>query len=325
MGAQLARIQAQEATHDAESKRDTGDDDQDHLFEMIENWPERYGTPEWRKRAHRELDGPVHGAFIAYTNSKKELSDEEKEADCPEYELFNATRIKLIRRRKSFYEWADALDSFALIATLFGALGLFMWVFSSFEAGYILLFGNVAVLLVWAIVRAVRWRNDLQEKRKLRFSYQRDEEYEGEASSSPLTHADDRIPALEFEGRKYRSNRQLNKAMHESQERQRKQHAGEEALNPGTKRVFEWIINIFIVVTFLGLLGILEGGGEGHAPMWLSIVLMVLGGIGFFLAVRLRDRLRAADDRYYSSELRWFDEAGNPSPISPPSPSLPRE
>lgn len=145
--------------------------DADSIFKLIEDWPERFGTPEWRKRAHRELDGPVHEAFIACSNSKKEQSEEESDAEvCPEWELFNSTRTKLNRRKRALESIAGFLDGAAGIAALFFPFWLLEWFSFPFDGAGILLAGHVAIVFSWAIIRLVRWRYSLRERYKLRFT-----------------------------------------------------------------------------------------------------------------------------------------------------------
>lgn len=106
-----------------------------------------------------------------------------------------------------------------------------------------------------------------------------------------MRYSDDRIAAIEHEGRKYRSRTLLTKAMRDSDERDRNVRAGREVLKKDTGNAFILIMYVFEAVLFLGVIGLLDMD-KGYMPLWLSIVLMILGGLGFLLVVRLRDRLR---------------------------------
>lgn len=106
-----------------------------------------------------------------------------------------------------------------------------------------------------------------------------------------MHYTEDRIAAVEFEGRKYRSNMLLQKARTDSLERDRLVRAGMEVLTKDTGRALGRIIFVFEIILFLGLIGLLDMD-KGYMPSWLSIALIILGGVGFILVVRLRDRLR---------------------------------
>lgn len=154
------------------TKGDAPNEGPDQIFDLIEKWPECMGTDEWRKRAHRELSPKVHELFIVYANSKKDFGDEEGEATCTEWEFFNAMRSKQFRRQKTFDMITGFFDGAVGIVALFGAFWLFIWFYDPSEYSAFVLCAHVAVIIGWAILRWVRWRSALREKRKLRFEYQ---------------------------------------------------------------------------------------------------------------------------------------------------------
>ena len=141
------------------------------MIGLIEDWPERFGTQDWRKRAHRELDGQVHEAFIAYANSKKEcIDDDSDDLDSSEWELFNKAQAKLNRRKRAFESIVGFFDGIAGLAALFFPFWLLAWFNFSFGGVGILLAAHVAVLLAWAVLRLAQMRSTFREKRKLRFT-----------------------------------------------------------------------------------------------------------------------------------------------------------
>lgn len=278
--------------------------DQDQIFAQIEQWPERFGTPSWRKRAHRELDSVVHDCFISYANRKAyaERKGENGEEDgggvCLESQLFNTARVNTLRRQKTFEMVLGALDVAVFFAALFGAYWLFMWLIEPSKDLTLLVCAHAAIIIAWAVLRCVSWRNKSLEKRKLRFEYPPAEE-----DLEPRTYRSDRIPAIELEGRKYRSSALLSKAMGERQERLRNEDLVHQVLSDRTDRAFSWISTVLLGVALLGFYGLLEQE-RGLMPLWLAIVLICLGGVGNFLVWSLRDRLLAPKDRYYDSGLR---------------------
>ena len=275
----------------------------DQIFAQIERWPERFGTRSWRKRAHRELDSVVHESFIfyasqkAYAERKRENAEDDADGVCPEWQVFNVARANRYQRQKTFEMILGALDGAVVVAALFGAFWLFMWLNEPSKDLVLLVCAHAAIIIVWAVLRCVSWRNKSLEKRKLRFEYPPAEE-----DLEPRTYSSDRIPAIELEGRKYRSSALLSKAMGERQERLRKEDLVNQVLSDRTDRAFSSIANVLAGVAFLGVYGLLEQE-QGIMPFWLSIVLICLGGVGLFLVVRLRDRLLDPKDRYYDSGL----------------------
>lgn len=278
--------------------------DPDQIFAQIEQWPERFGNRSWRKRAHRELDSVVHESFIvyvtqkAYAERKQGSAEEYGESVCPEWELFNSARGNRYQLQKIFEMVLGAFDAAVVVAALFGAFWIFMWLNEPSRDLILLVCAHAAIIITWAVLRFVSWRNKWLEKRKLRFEYSLAEE-----DLEPRTYRSDRIPAIELEGRKYRSSALLSKAMGERQERLRKEDLVNQVLSDRTDRAFSWIANVLAGVACLGVYGLLEQA-QGIMPFWLSIVLMCLGGVGIFLVWGLRDRLLAPKDRYYDSELR---------------------
>jgi cation transport ATPase len=278
--------------------------DPDQIFAQIEQWPERFGTRSWRKRAHRELDSIVHERFIvhatqkAYAERKQEHGPLDGDGVSPEWELFNAARANRYQLQKFFEMVLGAFDGAVVVAALFGAFWLLMWLNEPSRDLILLVCAHAAIIIAWAVLRFVSWRNISLEKRKLRFEYPPAEE-----DLEPRTYRSDRIPAIELEGRKYRSSALLSKAMGERQERLRKEDLVNQVLSDRTDRAFGWIANVLAAVACLGVYGLLEQE-QRIMPFWLSIVLMCLGGVGVFLVLGLRDRLLAPKDRYYDSGLR---------------------
>jgi cation transport ATPase len=290
--------------------------DPDQIFAQIERWPERFGTRSWRKRAHRELDSIVHERFIvhatqtAYAERKQEHGQLDGDGVSPEWELFNAARANRYQLQKFFEMVLGAFDGAVIVAALFGAFWLFMWLNEPSRDLILLVCAHTAIIIAWAVLRFVSWRNKSLEKRKLRFEYPPAEE-----DLEPRTYRSDRITAIELEGRKYRSSALLSKAMGERQERLRKEDLVNQVLSDRTDRAFGWIANVLAAVACLGVYGLLEQE-QGIMPFWLSIVLMCLGGVGVFLVLGLRDRLLAPKDR-----CRRFSKSCQTAPILNPKKS----
>lgn len=271
--------------------------DPDQIFAQIEQWPERFGTQTWRKRAHRELDSVVHESFIVYA-TQKAYAEEDGESACPEWELFNTARANRIQLQKSFETVLGAFDGAVVVAAWFGAFWLYMWLNEPSKDFVLLVCAHAAIIIIWVVLRFVSWRNKSLEKRKLRFEYP-----SAEDDLEPRTSRSNKIPAIELEGRKYRSSASLSKAMGERQKRLRKEDLVNQVLSDRTERAFSWIANVFAAVACLGVYGLLEQE-RSSIPFWLSMVLMCLGGVGMFLVLGLRDRLLVPKDRYYDSGLR---------------------
>jgi hypothetical protein len=145
--------------------------EEDRVFKLIEDWPERFGTLEWRKRAHRELDGPVHEAFIRYAHSKKERIDEECDTlVSSEWDLFNAAQTKLNGRKRALELIVGFFDGIAGVAALFFPLWLLVWFNFPVDGLGDVLAAHVIIISVWAILRLVQLRSTFREKHKLRFT-----------------------------------------------------------------------------------------------------------------------------------------------------------
>ncbi len=141
----------------------------DQIFKSIEQWPEQIGTREWRKRAYRELSPTVHEAFIAHSNNTNERGKEQGGTVSLEWEIFNAARAKRWRRRKQFDHLVSALQTVAWITVLFGAFWFFMWFNDRSAYTAIIVCVHVGVIVFWAALRLIEWRNALRDKQRVRF------------------------------------------------------------------------------------------------------------------------------------------------------------
>lgn len=144
--------------------------EEDLVFKLIEDWPERFGTSEWRNRAHRELDGRVHEAFISYANGKNDLSDERDDSVSEEWELFCATRAKLYRRQRALDLIAGFFDGVAGVAAVFMPIWFLVWFYAPSADLAVLLGVHLAIILGWGVLKLVQWQYALREKRRLRFT-----------------------------------------------------------------------------------------------------------------------------------------------------------
>jgi hypothetical protein len=146
-----------------------------------------------------------------------------------------------------------------------------------------------------------------------------------------MRYREDRIPAVEYEGRKYRSSTLLTRAMADADRR-------EKALTLWNARarmlrLSSWMGWMFVTVAFVGFSALLDSSaGSGPArlvPPWFAGGLVIVGLWGFILSVRLdhvlqkrefdeqsaKQRLSAADENV-GTFVGTADEERSQRPIS---------
>lgn len=304
------RGEAMSVGSDAASKRKKTGRDPDYLFTLIKKWPERVGSPEWRKRARKELDPTEHEAYLRHAWSAEELSQKEFGTIYGEWDAYSTARAKKLQRQQFVRSIVEGNDGPAAFLSIYGVFYVIVWFvdpefFDDWYLAWVLYF-HLAVMLVWAISLLVRLPSYLRVRRS-----RRSEDVPADEVAAPITYQDDRIDAVEFEGRKYRSNALLKKVIEDSEERVRNERAGYELMSKDTERAFGRIEGVLWVVSSLGFLGLLEMDAD-FMPLWLSIALTGLGIVGLFLVSGLRERLRRPHSEYWSPVLRHFDKTGRP-------------
>lgn len=120
-----------------------------------------------------------------------------------------------------------------------------------------------------------------------------------------MRYSDDRIPAVEFEGRKYRSHVLLTRAIADADQRDKALAMLD--VRPRMQRINQWIAWLYAGLAFLAVNALLDyssGFGMGrHIPQWVSVLLVVVGLWGFFLSVRL-DRLLERGENGHKSRQK---------------------
>jgi hypothetical protein len=294
----------------ASAKRNRTGREPDYLFTLIKKWPERVGSSDWRERARKELDPADHEAYLRHAWSREELSPEEFGTIYREWEAYSTARAKTLERQRIVRSIVEGMDGPAALVSIFGVFYGVFWFFNaeSFDGWSLAwaLYFHLAVMLVWAISLLVRLPSYLRVRRSRRSA-----DVPADEVAAPITYQDDRIDAVEFEGRKYRSNALLKKVIEDSEERVRNERAGHELMSKDTERAFGRIDGVLWVVSSLGLLGLLEMDAD-FMPLWLSIAVTGLGIVGLFLVSHLRERLRRSHSEYWSPVLRHFDKTGRP-------------
>lgn len=100
-----------------------------------------------------------------------------------------------------------------------------------------------------------------------------------------MRYSDDRIAAVEFEGRKYRSNMLLHRAWAEADERKGAERVWK--ARPKLRTISVLMGYMFFGVGVIGGFALLNDPIVPRLPLWLSVLLLVVGAYGYFLSFRL--------------------------------------
>lgn len=134
----------------------------------------------------------------------------------------------------------------------------------------------------------------------------------GRSVEGVMRYREDRIPAVEYEGRKYRSSTLLTRAMADAERREKALTLWE--ARSRMLRLSAWMGWMFVAVAAVGASALLDyagGIGPGRVvPPWFSAGLVIVGLWGFILSVRLDDVLqkREFDEQSVKQRLSAADE-----------------
>lgn len=255
------------------------DDDVSARFELVRQWPERIGSPAWRKRAAKEMSSPEIEWFFYETLQLEDLGEAERTSIFQEWECFNGTRARLSKRKRILSGLIEGVDTLGGVISFFGLVGLVGWLFAPGvldDPNFALwMYFHWAVALVWAISLVIRLPKFIRDWRARR--------------------AGDKI---DFD-------RMKQEVVYVDGGFQQGEYVPKSADEIAMEKTIGWGHNVFFAFTVIGFAGAIHEPNR-ILPLWLAIVLMILGVIGTLLLARLqtlaermqgewdRDRARAA-------------------------------